>query len=141
MSIEAYSESFDFFLQEHYVSDQEKLRRRSKDFLTLTKLPREIRKIREKKNGIFYSEEVFRNDPSWKVAEESSFTGCAWDINHYDQTTAKGVAIEALSNGSVIIRGAPNATTLLLHKEWKNNNKILWKALQKAVQNPMLIVF
>lgn len=141
MSVEAYSESFDYFLQEHYVSDQEKLRRKAKGFLTLTRLPREIRKIKEKKNGIFYSEEVFRNDPAWKIAEDSSFTGCAWDINHYDQTIAKGIAVEALSNGSIIVRGAPNATSLLLYKEWKNDTQVLLKALKKAVVNPMTIVF
>lgn len=142
MTAEMYQEGFSNFLYQHYVSEQDKRHMLSEQHLRDTKLSREIRKLAKKKEGIFYTEEAFKESPPWKVSRDSSFDGFAWDIkNDSGVVIGTGVAIEALPNGSIFVRGAPNATKLLLFKEWKNNNEVLLDALKKALEKPMTIVF
>jgi hypothetical protein len=143
MSAEAYQEGLGYFIRRFHVSDYERDKRKSKGYLLQTGLPREIRKIRKKKEGIIYNDDAFAYEPEWKAVEESSFDGCAWDIDTRkgEPVSARGVAVEALTNGTVIIRGAPNATTVVLYREWKNDREVLFNALHKALLNPRTIVF
>lgn len=143
MTAELYLEGFDNFLYQHYVSDKDRRHQLSEQHLINTKLSREIRKLAKKKEGIFYTEEAFKESPKWKISEDSSFDGFAWNIRNDESgfVIGTGIAIEALPNGSIFVRGAPNATKLILFKEWKNNRDTLFRAFKEAIEKPMTIVF
>ncbi len=135
MSAETYYEGFKRFLDSRYFSEEEKLHQLARVYLSRTNLSREIRKVVRKKSGIFYTEKAFPS-PLWKSVEDSAFEGCAWDLT---SDYGKGIIVEAFSNGSIIVRGAPDATTLLLLSEWRNDKNNLLKAFGKALGKPMII--
>jgi hypothetical protein len=143
MTAEFSLEGFDNFLYQHYTSEEDKRHELSKQHLRDTKLSREIRKLAKKKEGIFYTEEAFKEPPKWKVSEDSSFDGFAWDIRDDENgfVIGTGIAVEALPNGSIFIRGGSNATKLLLFNEWMENRNVLFRAFKEAIEKPMTIVF
>lgn len=106
-----------------------------------------FRAICKERAGILHAEiflgefgDVWEDFEDIIVSDESAFIKVLWDQHVEDDIySAKTVLIEALSNGSIIVRGNPYGSTVLVESEVKKESEKI-NALDKAIANPFLIV-
>ena len=81
--------------------------------------------------------------PQWLYSDESVFISVIWDSRNIgDQTySAKALAVEALPNGIIIVRGNAIGSTVLSQTEWENKTIKQMDALTKASKNPMPVQY
>lgn len=81
--------------------------------------------------------------PQWLYSDESVYLSIIWDSINVDEQTylAKALAVEALPNGIIIVRGNAIGSSVLSQRDWENKIISQMDALTKASKNPMPVQY
>lgn len=127
--------------------EESRLRDKSEKFLKESYFLELLEEIAEIKRGRIISDVdedfIINSRPNWLFADNSSFSSVLWEEKQVatGEYQAKGLSVEALPNGTIIIIGAFGGSTVLLDKDWRNNKKVQLDALSKASKNPLSIQY
>ena len=128
-------------------TEESRLKDKSEKFLKESCFLELLEEIADIKKGRIISDVdedyIINSRPNWLFADNSSFSSVLWEEKQIaaDEYQAKGLSIEALPNGTIIIIGAFGSSTVLLDRDWRNNKKAQLDALAKASNNPLPIQY